>query len=826
MGTDSGLIAEVIVDVPAKATDRPYDYRIPPELLSEVNIGSRVKVPFGPHKRIGYVINIKDRPAASRLKTIQEVMDFVPPLTPELVQLGFFMANEYLCHTITALQSMIPAVLKGTYQKMVRLHPEANRKEETLLSLSAKELLVYLREKGECAWEETVRFKGVDASLLRQLAEEKWVILEEKVGDRVTKQKVTFVWPKEPEKLEGALAGLPSRAARQKEVIRFFIKRPQEIALPDLLSELGVARSTVKALAQSGYLEWEEREIYRNPFAHREFVRTSPLPLTDEQTHAFEAIVAPIKERCFRSILLHGVTGSGKTEIYLQAIAEVLRQGREAIVLVPEISLTPQMVDRFKGRFGDQVAVLHSGLSGGERYDEWRKIRLGQVKVAIGARSAIFAPFQKVGLIIIDEEHESSYKQEENPKYHARDVARWRARYHGATLVLGSATPAVETFVGARQGIHDWVQLKERVKGRPFPQMEIVDMREELRKGNRSMFSMRLKDELLACVNRGEQAVLFLNRRGFSTFVMCRECGEALICPHCDISLTYHQTNRTVRCHYCGFAERMPQKCPHCQSKHIRHFGTGTQRVEEELVRRFPGLRVIRMDVDTTSRKGAHERLLTAFGAGKADVLLGTQMIAKGLDFPHVTLVGVIAADSMLHLPDFRSAERTFQLLTQVSGRAGRHEKRGRVIIQTYSADHYSIKRAVEHDSEAFYRQECIIRKQHGYPPFCGLFTLLLSHPDRVALMRFGQEMARFLGKSLPKRSQLLGPVPAPIPRLKDRYRLQMLLKYDPSDEETAEKCRICLRELETLADDGELRLSIDRDGIVWERSFHEDGHS
>lgn len=826
MGTDAGLIAEVIVDVPAKATDRPYDYRIPTELFTEVQIGSRVKVPFGPQKRIGYVVNIKERPAAGRLKSIQEVMDFAPPLTPELVQLGFFMANEYLCRTITALQSMIPAVLKGTYQKIVRLHPEAGRKEETLLSLSAKSLLVHLREQGECAWEDALRFAGVDASLLRQLSEEKWVVLEERVGDRVTKQKVIFVRPKKPEELANAAASLSARAVRQKEVLRFFEKRPQEIALPDLLSELGVARSTVKTLVEAGFLEWEERELYRDPFAHRQFERTAPLPLTPEQYQAFASIVAPIRERCFRSILLHGVTGSGKTEIYLQAIAEVMQQGREAIVLVPEISLTPQMVDRFKSRFGDLVAVLHSGLSGGERYDEWRKIRLGKVKVAIGARSAIFAPFQNVGLIIIDEEHESSYKQEENPKYHARDVALWRAQHHGAALVLGSATPAVETVVSAQQGWHEWVQLKERVKGRPFPQMEIVDMREELRKGNRTMFSERLKEELLSCVNRGEQAVLFLNRRGFSTFVMCRECGEALVCPHCDISLTYHQTNRTVRCHYCGFAQRMPGACPHCQSKHIRHFGTGTQRVEEELARRFPGLRVIRMDVDTTSRKGAHERLLNAFGSGKADVLLGTQMIAKGLDFPQVTLVGVIAADSMLHLPDFRAAERTFQLLTQVSGRAGRHEKPGRVIIQTYSADHYSIERAVEHDSDGFYRQESIIRKQHGYPPFYGLFTLLLSHPDRVSLMRQGQEMARFLGKNLPKRTRLLGPVPAPIPRLKDRYRLQMLIKYPPLDEVTAEKCKICLRELEMRIDDGDLRFSIDRDGIVWERSFHENGHS
>ncbi|TCW37504.1 replication restart DNA helicase PriA [Laceyella sacchari] len=805
-------IAQVIVDVPTKATDRPFDYLVPESLRGEVRIGCRVKVPFGPRKVLGYVVDLKDEAETPRLKAILDVLDFVPPLTPELVQLGFFMADEYLCHTMTALASMVPAVLKGTYAKVVSLGPEASAETDSLIDLPAVPLFARLRENKECSWDEALDAVGGDARLLRRLAEAGRIRVEERIGDRVTRQKVMWVWPKQSrDELNRTLERLSGRAKRQKEVLRYFAKQPEAIPLPTLLAELRVARSTVQKLVEMGALAWEEREEYRDPFKHRSFQPTEPLPLTREQAAALTAIVKPIHERRYHSVLLQGVTGSGKTEVYLQAIAETLNQGREAIVLVPEISLTPQMVERFKGRFGDQVAVLHSGLSSGERFDEWRKIRRGEVKVAIGARSAIFAPFKQIGLIIIDEEHESSYKQEENPKYHAREVAAWRARHHGATLVLGSATPSLETHYLADSGTLERVVLRERVHGRPFPVVTIVDMREELRKGNRTMFSGTLKEELLACVERGEQAVLFLNRRGFSTFVMCRECGETLMCPHCDISLTYHQTNRTVRCHYCGYAERVPKECPSCQSPHIRHFGTGTQRVEEELVRRFPGIRVIRMDVDTTSRKGAHERLLTSFGEGKADVLLGTQMIAKGLDFPKVTLVGVIAADTMLHLPDFRAAERTFQLLTQVSGRAGRHEKPGKVIIQTYSAEHYSIELAASHQTEAFYRQESFMRKQHAYPPYCSLFTILLSHPDQVTVMRASQEMARVIQRGMPAECQLLGPVPAPIPRLKDRYRLQMLVKYQ-AERGDGDRLKPLLKEAVAMFDDPDLRISVDRD--------------
>ena len=803
-------IAAVVVDVVARGTDRPFDYHVPESLRDAIEVGSRVRVSFGHRKVMGYVVRLSGEASYGRLKPILDVMDLIPPLTPELVDLGLWMAETCLCHPITALNAMVPAMLKGRYRHVVRVHPRFA--PGTVLSPEEEALIERLRREGERPLETVLTWPGVSRSLIRQLVRERRLLVEERVGDRVTRRRTRWVKPAvSGQEFRRALDALPPQAARQREILNHFLNHPEAVPLSKLLASLKAGRSSVDSLVEKGLLHMEEREELRDPFAGRSFEQTSPPPLTTEQERAFQAIVGPLREERHHRILLHGVTGSGKTEVYLQAIDETLKRGRQAIVLVPEISLTPQMVARFKGRFGPRVAVLHSGLSGGERFDEWRKIRSGEVQVAIGARSAIFAPFSNLGLIVIDEEHESSYKQEEQPKYHAREVAFRRGMAHRAVVVLGTATPAVETIHRAGRGELERVVLSRRVQGRPLPQVDVVDMREELREGNRSIFSRMLQEALEQCVSRGEQAVLFLNRRGFSTFVLCRACGKVLECCHCDISLTFHRTNRTLRCHYCGHAEPVPEACPACGSTHIRYFGTGTQRVEEEIARLFPGMRVIRMDVDTTNRKGAHEELLGRFGAGEADVLLGTQMIAKGLDFPRVTLVGVIAADTMLHLPDFRAAERTFQLLTQVSGRAGRHNLSGRVVIQTYSPMHYSIDLAARADTESFYRKELLSRKQHRYPPFCRLFTLLFSHADRQAVMQAAFEASRLLKQALAGRAEVLGPVPATIPRMKDRYRLQVFIKY--TDEEVAKAVKKVLRHLEERAEDPELRISVDRDG-------------
>lgn len=798
------MYAKVIVDVPAKQTNRAFDYFVPEPMRDWVAVGSRVGVPFGPRKLQGFVVDLHQSPGLDpgKVKPISEVMDLYPPLTPDLVQLGRWISQTYLCHEITALQAMIPGALKAKYERHVRASDVQG--QYAMLFPRQQEIVSYVREKGSVEIESLLHKFSADGALVKQLITEGQLQEFQMIKDRMNTKKVLTVFPPDdPALLREWETQLPARAAKQKEVLLYLAERPVPVKLSELLNELGISAGTVKSLADKGWLELKEVEVFRDPYANSTFNRTKPLPLMPEQQQVYGRIAHAVENREHKVFLLQGVTGSGKTEVYLQSIQTCLNLGREAIVLVPEISLTPQMVERFKGRFGDQVAVLHSRLSNGERYDEWRKIMLKQVRVVIGARSAIFAPFTQIGLIIIDEEHESSYKQEESPKYHARDVAVARASMHDAAVVLGSATPSLESIHGTlgdagRQAFaapshtagqpggprvrFELLTMRNRVEGRPLPKVQIVDMREELRTGNRSMFSRALYKAIEERLHKKEQIVLLLNRRGYSTFVMCRTCGYVAQCPHCDISLTFHQSSHAIRCHYCGYAERELTVCPSCSSEHIRHFGTGTQRVEEELGKLFPGIRVIRMDVDTTTEKGSHEKWLTMFRNRQADVLLGTQMVAKGLDFPHVTLVGALAADTVLNLPDFRAAERTFQLLTQVAGRAGRHELPGEVFVQTYAPDHYSIVSASRHDYSGFMEKEMTLRKLHEYPPFHRLILITLSHEQIPLLMRTAESLAerlKELARELhPLPVEILGPVASPIARIKDRYRFQCMIKY------------------------------------------------
>ena len=498
-----------------------------------------------------------------------------------------------------------------------------------------------------------------------------------------------------------------------------------------------------------------------------------------EQQVAVETILQSVQEQQSQTYLLEGITGSGKTEVYLQVIAEVLNQGKTAIMLVPEISLTPQMVQRFKSRFGEHVAVMHSGLSQGEKYDEWRKIERGEAEVVVGARSAIFAPIENIGVIIIDEEHEASYKQEETPRYHARDLAIWRSEYHHCPVVLGSATPSLESRARAQKNVYQRLRLTQRAnQAATLPTIDVVDMRQEVENGNVSSFSMSLQEKLQERLEKNEQSVLLLNRRGYSSFVMCRDCGYVLPCPNCDISLTLHMDSKTMKCHYCGHEERIPYRCPNCGQDKIRYYGTGTQKVEEELQTLLPDSRILRMDVDTTRRKGAHEKILRTFGEGQADILLGTQMIAKGLDFPNVTLVGVLNADTALNLPDFRSSERTFQLLTQVSGRAGRAEKPGEVIIQSFNPEHYAIQLAKAQDYEDFYTKEMYIRHRGNYPPYYFTVQITASHPEENEAAKQMFQIATKLKQGLSPQAILLGPTPNAIMRVNNRYFYQVIIKY------------------------------------------------
>ncbi|WRP08396.1 primosomal protein N' [Rossellomorea aquimaris] len=767
-------VASVIVDVPAMQTDRTYDYSIPDEWRGSIVPGMRVIVPFGPRKIQGFVIELKEKGEVSKLKPIVEPMDLVPVLNKELLTLGNWLTEKTLCFKISAFQAMLPAAMKAKYEKFFQLEENMSPGE---LNLSLQRFFQNGREVSWKAIEENGMLPLVHKEVKQGTME---VIYRVKAkGNKKTVRKLYLNVPADD--LEEVKNSLPPQASKQKQIIEYMSHSApggDGILAATLLEEMATTSSTVKSLVNKGILIEKSVEMYRDPFENRTFEKTSPLSLTSQQDHAIRPILTTIDEDKHHTFLLYGVTGSGKTEIYLQSIQRVLQEGKEAIVLVPEISLTPQMVHRFKGRFGNDVAVLHSGLSVGEKYDEWRKIQRKEVKVVVGARSAVFAPFENIGIIIIDEEHETSYKQEENPRYHARDVAIYRGEYHQCPVILGSATPSLESFARASKCVYGLLTLDKRMNDGPLPSVDIVDMREELRKGNRSMFSTELFDKLQDRMEKGEQTVLFLNRRGHSSFIMCRDCGFVLQCPNCDISLTYHRFSNGMKCHYCGYEEGVPTTCPECTSEHIRYFGTGTQKVEEELTKLIPDARIIRMDVDTTSRKGSHEKLLTAFGEGKADILLGTQMIAKGLDFPNITLVGVLSADTMLHLPDFRAAEKTFQLLTQVSGRAGRHTLPGEVVIQTYTPEHYSIELASHHDYNRFYQQEMMMRKMGSYPPFYYITMLTLSHEDLMKVVDIAEKMTSYIRSKLSETTTILGPVASPIPRIKNRYRYQCLIKY------------------------------------------------
>lgn len=765
----SFLIAEVIVDVSTYHVDRPFDYQVPVEWISVIELGSRVKVPFGPRNVLGFVVGLKQETDVplNKLKAINQILDMEPVLTEEMLRMAKWLKNDTICYEIDALQVMLPSALRAKYEKMIKLQ----QGQQLPLEVQA---IFGKRQRAN--------FKEFERAgllpLLKQLVADNIVTIENVVKQQGNVKEIRMVQITADHQLIERALEQSSRAVKQRLLLQWMCQHLGEVFTPQqICDEAGVSISVLEAVIDKGAAQFIQEEVFRDPFT-KEVSRTQALQLTDEQQVALQAITTAMDQQMAQTFLLHGVTGSGKTEVYLQAIQKVLEEGKEAIMLVPEISLTPQMTERFRSRFGEMVAVMHSGLSVGEKYDEWRKIQQGKVKVVVGARSAIFAPFTNIGLIILDEEHESTYKQEDSPRYHARDVAIWRSEFYKCPIILGSATPALESFARAKKGVYKLLSLKHRALHQALPTVFIADMREELRQGNRSMFSQSLIEAIRLRLEKKEQMVLFLNRRGYSSFVLCRDCGTVVQCPNCDISLTYHRTTEKLKCHYCGYEEHVPQICPQCQSDHIRYFGTGTQKVEEELYKLFPEARVLRMDVDTTKHKGAHEEILEIFGAGQADILLGTQMIAKGLDFPNITLVGVLSADTSLHLPDYRAAERTFQLLTQVSGRAGRHDKLGEVIIQTYTPEHYAIELAKSQEYEPFYEREMFLRRRSNYPPYYFVALIQLSHEDVMMAAEYASRVADWLRGNLSNQVTIIGPTTASIARLQNRYRYQCLIKY------------------------------------------------
>lgn len=724
-------IAKIIVDVPTMQTNRPYDYSIPPELSGQVAAGKRCVVNFGKGTRLvmGMIVGVQDAPDYSgALKPIQSVLDEQPVLDSELLELSSWLATDSFAFWITCLQTMLPSALRTESKRIGKTD------EYTLVDKGHIQTAYYVTASKSPAEYAEIR-AGVRANAKKQLA---------------------------------LLDVLSSLSRDKKEIHARVLSRKQ-----------GITLGALKSAAEKGWLKLEERETYRHPYAELDDLpRTQPLHLTAQQQNAYDQVAESIKKQQATTYLLEGVTGSGKTEVYLQLMAAAQAAGKDALMLVPEIGLTPQMVARVKGRFGSQVAVLHSGLSDGERYDEWRRIARGEAHVVVGARSAAFAPLKNLGLLIMDEEHENSYKQDDAPRYHARDVLRWRSRYNHAPLLLGSATPSLESRARAQKGVYTKLLMPERANKQPLPPVDVIDMRESELDEYSGDFSTELVDALKACLSQGNQAVLMLNRRGFSSFVMCRECGYVAKCPNCDISLTLHMDTHSLRCHYCGHEEAIPRVCPSCGSKRIRYYGTGTEKVQQTLSKLLPDARVLRMDVDTTRRKGAHGRILKEFGEHKADILLGTQMIAKGLDYPDVTLVGVINADTALGLPDFRASERTFQLLTQVSGRAGRADKPGRVLVQTYNPDHYAIRLAQQQNYERFFALEMHMRHEGAYPPYYFTFKLTVSHEDEDKAANAIFRLADMLKKGLSDQAIILGPTRAAIARMKRKYYYQLVIKY------------------------------------------------
>ena len=791
-------IAKIIVDVPLMQTDQPYSYRIPEEFEGMLEVGMRVHVPFGKGNRLiqGIVLGLESQSDEEEmeqdLKDIAEVLDFSPVLTQEQLWLAEELRKSVFSYKISILKAMLPGFLNSSYDKI--LYPLAGLSREDRERLFGSE--------------DSLAFSSLDlgkqAEMMR-LTRKGLLGLEYQAVDQ--KKVKTQSW------YEVDLAQLESveistRAKKKLELRDYLLSHPESASLASLLESY--SREQVNFFVEQGAVTIVQKEVQRSAAYFEGIEASQPLELNPEQRQARDAVVSAIGSHQ-PPFLLQGITGSGKTEVYLQIIQGALDKGKTAILLVPEISLTPQMTERFIARFGEKVAILHSGLSNGEKYDEWRKVERGDAQVVVGARSAIFAPLKNLGVMIIDEEHEVTYKQDSNPRYHAREVAILRAQYNQAALVLGSATPSLESRARAGKGVYQHLRLTQRANPlATIPEVQVIDFRDYIGQNETSNFTPPLLEAIQDRLAKKEQVVLMLNRRGYSSFVMCRECGTVDTCPNCDISLTLHMDTKTMNCHYCGFSKDIPQNCPNCKSHSIRYYGTGTQKAYDELAELFPQARILRMDVDTTRKKGSHQALLDQFGRGEADILLGTQMIAKGLDFPNVTLVGVLNADTALNLPDFRSSERTFQLLTQVAGRAGRAEKAGQVLIQSYNPQHYAIRFAKDQDYEGFYAYEMGIRRQLGYPPYYFTIGITLSHKKEEEVVKRAYEVMNILRSGLSETSNILGPTPKPIARTHNLYHYQILIKYRLEDELGPTLNRVLA--LTQERENSELRLSIDHE--------------
>ena len=784
------MYAKVIVDVPVIQVNRPFDYHVPEILQESIEVGMRVAVPFGGRSISGFVLALSDEvDFDGEIKDILHLMDLDPVLSPEMIQLGAYLSKKVHAFLIQCYQTMLPAMLKSNYEKRFVLVNPKDHEDVFREVFHYENTLLYTDDLPQ---EQLKR--------LMKLKKEGIVVIETVVKDRAKVK--TEDWIRLNYVMQEYEEFIPTLSARAKKKISFLktlaSMERMEIQKKSFLEDTDFTTADLKFAVEHNWITIVQKEVSRDPYKGRFFKKSLPFQLNEGQQLAFDRVkeesIDPHNSKVY---LLEGVTGSGKTEVYLQWISEVIAKGQSAMMLVPEIALTPQMVERFKSRFGDRVAVLHSGLSTGEKFDEWRKIKNKEADIVVGARSSIFAPLENIGIIILDEEHETSYKQDESPRYHARDIAIWRGEFHHCPVVLGSATPSLESRARAQKGVYTLLKLTKRAKEQILPEVHLIDMRNEFihQKGS---FSQTLLKAIENRLEKKEQTVLLLNRRGYSSFVLCRDCGYVLECPNCDISLTLHMDTKTMKCHYCGHEERIPTFCPKCQSRQIRYFGTGTQKVQEELQEVFPDARIVRMDVDTTRRKGQHEAILKQFENQEADILIGTQMIAKGLDYPNVTLVGVINADTALNIPDFRSSEKTFQLLTQVSGRAGRGEKPGEVFIQTYNPTHYAIQLAQGHHYERFFETEMRMRHMANYPPYFFTTMITFSSEEEGVALKKAIEVHKSLMANVSPKAVVLGPTAKSIARMNNRYYFQIIVKYknEPQLQEFLEQLMMETQEI------------------------------
>ena len=781
------MYAQVIIDANHAEVDRVFDYRVPAQWEEEVCVGLRVMVPFGQRntKREGYVIALTETTEVpeGKIKGIVEILDEGRPiLTPSILELAKWMKKEYFCTLNQCLQAVMPAGIRTKsvwYAELTGQTSELSEKEQQMIDvLEEQGGAVPLRELEQI-------FGNRTEYILRCLQEKKVVRLHQKTTRSTYKKEKRYVSLTENEELLIAAkekAEKDKRLAGQLRVLSA-ISQGESLSVEELKEKAAVTDSPIHTLLQKGILVEQRRQEKRDVFQLEDYTPTQPFYPTSEQAQALTLLREEEEKEQKRPVLLHGVTGSGKTEIYMQLIEHVIMAGKQAIVLVPEISLTPQIMERFISRFGKRVSVTHSRLSLGERLDQWRKARDGEISIIIGPRSALFMPFSNLGVIVMDECHESSYISDVTPKYHIREVARKLSELTGALLVMGSATPDIDSYHRAVTGEFLLLQLKERTKGSHLPEVFVTDMRKELENGNRSAFGLPLQQAIRENLEKGQQTMLFLNRRGYSTFVSCRKCGEALTCPSCNVSYTYHASDKALVCHYCGKEVPVPKTCPSCGSHYIRYFGTGTQKIEEETRRLFPEASVLRMDADTTTGKNGHARILELFGKGKADILIGTQMIAKGHDFPNVTLVGILAADLSLNLGTYQAAETCFQLITQAAGRAGRGELAGRVFIQTYQPENHAIRMAAAQDYEGFYQEEILLRQAMEYPPFSHIFSVLITGEMEQEVILAAQRLGAYMNHYAERAGcTVVGPAPAPLPKFRGEFRWQIFAKGTDAD--------------------------------------------